>query len=328
MADGGAPTEQFFEIDLSSGIGMHPLGGTRSMGANALYDLNNLMPDGHGLRRRLGVVPSNVAPTVGLNHPLQQRPVNVWIFPLAGQSETMVVLTTRCLLWRNTVGVWQDVTPVYATGTVSINNGSTALTGIGTAWIANAVMTTNAIIQLGATWYRINTVNSDVSITLSTPYAGANLVNVPYVAELCWLLETGRFGASKINPERGFAVRLNGTVYVCGTLGSDSNPSFSANPFQAGAILKLIGGADTGGGAIGAATFLTTGIKSLAGSTALGYTWFPRGFDVLEDGRLFMAVHWRGAARSRAPAHSALPTPVISTSRSGTRAQEVSPISR
>lgn len=71
--------------------------------------------------------------------------------------------------------------PDYFTGTVSVNAGSTALTGIGTTFAA--AVDTTYFIQLSTAndWYQITTNGGATSLTLATAYAGTtNAVSVTY----------------------------------------------------------------------------------------------------------------------------------------------------
>lgn len=74
----------------------------------------------------------------------------------------------------------------YATGTLTVNQGSMAVTGIGTAW---AVTTNQQLesrwIQIpqpagDALWYQIQSINSTTSLTLYQPYQGINVVSAAY----------------------------------------------------------------------------------------------------------------------------------------------------
>lgn len=74
----------------------------------------------------------------------------------------------------------------YSIGTVTVTNGSTAITGAGTAWTP----TTNSQlesrwIQISQTagdnlWYQVQSVNSTTSITLYQPYQGINVAGGSY----------------------------------------------------------------------------------------------------------------------------------------------------
>ena len=71
--------------------------------------------------------------------------------------------------------------PIYATGTVSVTNGSAIVTGSGTTWTTNAKAGDE--FHLGsatqndptATWYEIQSVDSNTQVTLTTNYAEPTL---------------------------------------------------------------------------------------------------------------------------------------------------------
>lgn len=291
--------EQFFEIPLGN-IGMEPLAPERSMGANALYDLCNLTCDYGGLRRRPALIRGAFGPAT-YTHPLAESPIAFETFPVVGGVATCVMVTTRSLYHRNTSGTWADVTPTYSTGTVSITTGTTALTGAGTTWQTGGAtgvsVAAEMTVLLQGTWYRIASCTGNGAIALASNYLGTNLVGAAYTIKLNWNLETG--GGDTFSPVRAFIKRSNGDVYVCGSLAQDRNTAIGGGitlPF--GAVLKIASGADYGAIAVNPATYVITGVLVQFGtgvaSTALGYTWVPYGFDVLEDGRLLMVVHWVG----------------------------------
>lgn len=71
----------------------------------------------------------------------------------------------------------------YATGTVSVTNGSTTVTGAGTAWVTNylpspgSVLAKNLWMRLPSpkgddNWYQILSIESNTSLTLAQPYQG------------------------------------------------------------------------------------------------------------------------------------------------------------
>jgi hypothetical protein len=55
----------------------------------------------------------------------------------------------------------------YRTGTISLTNGSTAVTGSGTAWISNAAVG-EALLAPDGKLYEIANIASDTSITLGS----------------------------------------------------------------------------------------------------------------------------------------------------------------
>ena len=68
----------------------------------------------------------------------------------------------------------------YRTGTCSVTNGSTAVTGSGTAWIANAGIG-EALLAPDGKLYEIANIASDTSITLGSNYLGATQYAQAYV---------------------------------------------------------------------------------------------------------------------------------------------------
>lgn len=67
----------------------------------------------------------------------------------------------------------------YRTGTVSVTNGSTTVTGSGTLWVANAVAGYGINLPDGRL-YEIASVNSNTSITLGTAYLGSTASGQAY----------------------------------------------------------------------------------------------------------------------------------------------------
>lgn len=92
------------------------------------------------------------------------------------EGEGMGVVT----LYFSTVdkGIKVQGSDNYSTGTLSINNGSTALVGSGTSWDGN--VTTSHKIKLQNFWYDISAVTDDTHITLSAKYLGTNLSGATY----------------------------------------------------------------------------------------------------------------------------------------------------
>jgi len=67
----------------------------------------------------------------------------------------------------------------YTTGTVSVSNGSTTVTGSGTSWSSN--VTAGQDIKLGSSYYGISSVNSNTELTLGVAYSGEDLSGESYV---------------------------------------------------------------------------------------------------------------------------------------------------
>ncbi|KKC27447.1 hypothetical protein [Sphingomonas sp. SRS2] len=77
----------------------------------------------------------------------------------------------------------------YKTGTIAVANGSAALTGAGTDWVAN-VQAGHGVILPDGRVYEVLSVNSATSITLSTTYQGGTVASL---------------GAHLVIPTQGFA---------------------------------------------------------------------------------------------------------------------------
>jgi hypothetical protein len=69
----------------------------------------------------------------------------------------------------------------YTTGTISINNGSTSVSGQGTYWLAHINTDYIMVINNEDTFYEVNQINADNLITLKTPYASTSKSNISYV---------------------------------------------------------------------------------------------------------------------------------------------------
>lgn len=67
----------------------------------------------------------------------------------------------------------------YATGTVTINNGSTAVTGAGTTFIAN-VEIGEAFVAPDGRVYEITAIGSNTSLTIAPAYLGSNVSGAAY----------------------------------------------------------------------------------------------------------------------------------------------------
>ena len=66
---------------------------------------------------------------------------------------------------------------IYNTGTVSVNNGSTTVAGLGTNWTSAM---NGQTIFLGQSYFIVSSVGSTTSLTLDLAYFGSNLSNISY----------------------------------------------------------------------------------------------------------------------------------------------------
>ena len=81
--------------------------------------------------------------------------------------------------------IWSDGIVGPSSGTaVSITNGTTALSGSGTAWATAGVnqLFTGNFVYLGGGQYTISSVNSNTSITLTANYTGPTITSGPYTS--------------------------------------------------------------------------------------------------------------------------------------------------
>lgn len=69
----------------------------------------------------------------------------------------------------------------YRSGTVSVTKGSTNITGAGTTWKRIGIKTGDIFSLGGEKLYEVQTVNSDTSITLKTPFAETSVASANYV---------------------------------------------------------------------------------------------------------------------------------------------------
>ena len=68
----------------------------------------------------------------------------------------------------------------YSTGTVGVTNGTTAVTGTGTAFLANVDVGMLLQVGAGTRYYIVTAVNSDTSLTIKDPYEGSTNATAAY----------------------------------------------------------------------------------------------------------------------------------------------------
>ena len=104
------------------------------------------------------------------------------IFREFSGTVTLLIFTTKDVYtFDNTNNVPLFITPTYTTGTVTFNNGSTAVVGSGTLWNTTVDgrknMAVGDYIRLGtinaasAVWYQIASITNDTNLVLETAYA-------------------------------------------------------------------------------------------------------------------------------------------------------------
>ena len=70
----------------------------------------------------------------------------------------------------------------YRTGTISVSNGSTSVTGSGTTWVG-VVRKGDALVAPDGLSYEITSVNSNTSLTLGSAYQGSNASGSEYAVQ-------------------------------------------------------------------------------------------------------------------------------------------------
>lgn len=68
----------------------------------------------------------------------------------------------------------------YKAGTVSVTNGSNIVSGVDTAWLAEASVGDLFTLQNSGVWYQVAAVVSDTSLQLAAPYGGATAAGQAY----------------------------------------------------------------------------------------------------------------------------------------------------
>lgn len=110
--------------------------------------------------------------------------------PRSTPSKLVLGNTTDLFVYNEGSAVVEYLTPRYQTGTVSTTNGSPTVTGSGTTWSTNLkpgdFIHVGAIDQIDptATWYEIDSVDSDTQVTLTANYAGATASGQAYTARM------------------------------------------------------------------------------------------------------------------------------------------------
>ncbi len=106
-------------------------------------------------------------------------------------------------------------TTPYATGTVDVTNGSTSITGTGTAWTAGLV---GGLVQIGdgsTTVYTVTAVSGGTSLSITPAYAGATASGLSYS------IPVGVYSMGTADFTNGStALTGNGTLWVPGHVGA------------------------------------------------------------------------------------------------------------
>lgn len=110
----------------------------------------------------------------------------------AADAEHLIFGTTKNLyLYAEGTDTVSFLTRRYATGTVSINNGSQTATGSSTAWNSSGLATGDKINFAGgsetdpaAVWYEIDTITNDTSLNITTNFAESTVSGGNYTGRI------------------------------------------------------------------------------------------------------------------------------------------------
>lgn len=107
----------------------------------------------------------------------------------------------------------------YRTGTISVTAASTAVTGAGTAWIANAAPGESLQAPDGR-FYEIASINSDTSLTLASAYTGTTLSGQSYaiLPSQSYIRDLAAQAAALINTYSSIASTAGAGRFADGTL--------------------------------------------------------------------------------------------------------------
>jgi hypothetical protein len=244
-------------------------------------DMVNLVPHEGELRKRESVVEI----TGGLPTFLDSRDQAViGLFKIIPDGSLLTngrwLLVTQHEMFIGTFGAWTNITPRYATGTVSITNGTTALTGVGTFWQSVGIVQTQQILLDGA-WYELASVASDTSATLATTYTGTTLAGSTYEIRRTFIPISSVFVAN-----------LNNDLYVAGMI---SSGYFTLGAIEDGGVLLVAAGADPLATITSAdVSFLVSGVSEV--ESGIDYLQYNirnvLGMTILADGRIVLLVDW------------------------------------
>jgi len=166
-------------------------------------------------------------------------------------------------------------TNAYTTGTLSVNFGSTTVTGVGTTWTAGMV---GQSILIGDFWYTIASRASNTSITISSPMLGTSLSGDTYVIATT-VNNTGienltvqNSTASLVKGVYCNVCNITGVTTISGNVGFDFTNSQSVNlpSFGIDSCTTALIFNNVPYGTIGSSAILSSGVMSLTRVTNTG----------------------------------------------------------
>ena len=229
--------------------GLDTLHSPRQVADDYVIDCRNVLFRDGTVRRRYG-----------LNPTLEQLPIttspprHIIYYNQFFETQKSTVVVTEKDIWVYDLQnkKWDVRTPIYTTGTVSVNDGENTVTGTSTLWLTNNIDDGNGSYEikfntqdpndLTKTWYVITTVSGEGSLTIGTNYSGSSLTGVQYCIRKClyggnsdWTIATDSVGTRGLFIVDGYrviqlgdpdnqAVDVSGAnpAYYCGFYGSAS----------------------------------------------------------------------------------------------------------
>lgn len=275
--------------DLPPSLGIN----SQDPGVPLFSSLSNLRPAHGGLTRRGGAVQLASPPSLDSAHAQTVLLIEELYSGPAATAGTAYLLVTNREVWIGAPTRWENVTPIYAVGTVTVTNGSPTVTGSGTSWLDRRIAATQLFKGPDGAFYPIQSVNSNTSITLTTNYAGATAgPGASYTIRRTFGIGTD---PDEYASHAVFLARQNNDLYLAGQLSWGLFDAASVT-IPDGCVLKIpdaysplkVGSFDPADTeyAMSGRTEVVSGIDEL------GYNIYPYGLAALADGRLVVPVHW------------------------------------
>lgn len=199
----------------------------------------------------------------------------------------LVVTDREMLFYWADDNTWTNLTPLNKGGTVSITNGTSALTFVGTVLQTQGFQSRNYIeLPNGSgSFYEIASIDSETTATLTSTFTGTTIV--------AGVVNIRRSWDPSVNPQLShyFAQFFDGDLYVAGPFGEVSD----------GIVLRINDCASVKP-TTASVEYLFGGLREyVTGLDFIGETNYIFGQQVVEDGRVVLAVRENLAS----PSHTA-----------------------
>lgn len=255
--------------------------------------LANLRPSHGGLTRRGGAVELASPPSLDSAHTQSVILLEELYSGPAASAGTAFLLITNREMWIGAPTRWENVTPVYSVGTVTVTNGSPTVTGSGTSWQTRRIAATQLFQGPDGVWHTIQSVDSETQITLATNYGGTSAgPGAAYTIRRTFGIDAD---PDEYASHAVFPARQNNDLYLAGRLSWGLFDSGGIT-ISDGCVLKVPGAynpLNVGSFDPANTEYVTSGrTEVVSGIDSLGYNIHPYGLTALADGRLVVPVHW------------------------------------